>query len=596
MWTPPSSRKTFSIRPLDKGMVTSVPSQLIDDGALTVGKGIYCSPKGAVRFPGSTAFAAGQSLPYTPEDYITVWGTDGVQRNLLLTQKTLFRIDPDLGYTEVPWDYSDGTVTVSGNIVTGAGTAWTTSDIYPGDILRIGSYEATIENVGTDTSISIKDSNIPDQSGAAYKIQRAFGSGDKRLLDWCLAEGYLLIADGKRPLICYDPTANTFSYWMNSTAKMPQNQPVVPTCVCYYGDRVWIGDILSSADGTRRQRQYFSKLADTTDFSTATNYIDLPYTSSEIRKMMPMGDNLVVYFGDMIFIGSPTSYPTAPVKYEKVETASIGLVGRRAVCDIDGAHLFIGQDDVYAITSSGINQLKCPIRDFTIYTCKQLWRIYAIVDSERKCALIGFPRNEAIMEKIAIYDLETKAWTYIDLDTYMLANPYIQRIIAIDALTGTIDGLDTTYQTIDAMGEARVDRYIFHEGVNKIWRISADITEIQDSQPIQINLETKDFDFDDPDNSHLACRLGLKIDYDLDTATPVSFLIQGSTDRGRIWKTLGTLTIPYQHDEGHVDFRLSGETLRFRITSSADVSVYTITELTIDIRAAGSDRSLRLQK
>ena len=108
--------------------------------------------------------------------------------------------------------------------------------------------------------------------------------------------------------------------------------------------------------------------------------------------------------------------------------------------------------------------------------------------------------------------------------------------------------------------------------------------------PIEITVETGDLDFNQPDQVKSFLRLSVKIDRVLTSDTV--FIISGSTDKGRNWKALGTLTIAAGDDENFVTFRLSGSTGRFRVKSSSEVNAYIISELVIGVRGVGLESHL----
>lgn len=215
----PESTKIATIRPLTKGMRSDIPAQDIEDGGFSNILGLLITPKGMKRRTTFSAFAANATVPYEHRDYVTVWGTSGVQGTVLITSKTLFRINPITGFSEVAWGYSDGTITVSGTSVTGSGTSWSTNDILPGDVIRVGTEEAVVSEIEGDTSLTLESADLTDGSGLSYSIQRTFAGGSNALIDWAVFENKLLIADGKRPLMVYDPETISIGYWITDEAK-----------------------------------------------------------------------------------------------------------------------------------------------------------------------------------------------------------------------------------------------------------------------------------------------------------------------------------------------------------------------------------------
>lgn len=75
-----------------------------------------------------------------------------------------------------PTTYSTGTVsgTINTNTLTGSGTSWL-DNVYPGDLITIGSYTYTVETVLSDTSIRLYNYQQVTSSDVTYEIRRQFG-------------------------------------------------------------------------------------------------------------------------------------------------------------------------------------------------------------------------------------------------------------------------------------------------------------------------------------------------------------------------------------------------------------------------------------
>jgi hypothetical protein len=96
-----------------------------------------------------------------------------------------------------------------------------------------------------------------------------------------------------------------------------------------------------------------------------------------------------------------------------------------------------------------------------------------------------------------------------------------------------------------------------------------------------------DLDLNLPDTKKVWTRASLKLeDY---TDTEVAFTASVSTNRGRTWKSIGTLYIREDSDEGFVTFRTVGSMARFKFTSGTQIEPYTINEIIIRARPMGPD-------
>jgi len=102
-----------------------------------------------------------------------------------------------------------------------------------------------------------------------------------------------------------------------------------------------------------------------------------------------------------------------------------------------------------------------------------------------------------------------------------------------------------------------------------------------------VSLVTGDLDLDLPDTKKVWTRVSLKLEEY--TNTEVAFSTAVSTNRGRTWKSLGTLYVREDNDEGFLTFRTIGSTARFKFSSGSQVDPYTINEIIVRARPMGSD-------
>lgn len=680
----PNSVKPVFVRPLDKGMILDQPSQVLPDGAFLKIKNFIAGTEGLRRRPGSTGVGLGQSFPYVLSDMIAVWRTDGLQKLIIVTRSNLYVLDLSTGRTEVAWAYSTGTVTISGTSVTGAATAWLSGDILPGDILRTADGEAVIDQVTSDTTIVLKSvGTLINRTAVSYNIQRTFSPGRATEPVFDMLDNHMMIADGKRPLLRYDPLGGTLGYWTTDPKKRPyltaavtystgtvsvaaaslqtltgsgttwvtgsswvgktvevtvggvayldtiaavasttsltlanpglipvctgatyriltySGTAVTPACCCGFMGRAWIGYTWDTVDGECRQRIRWSSIQDSSDFSIETNWLDLPFTATPLKRLVPLGEALVAYFGDAVYIGFPTNNPLIPLQFQKVETGGIGLTGSKAVMSWLGVHFFVGQDDVYMLSTNGIQRIGTPIQKESIKLCQKSEFIRVQADPYRTRILFGFPGAEEYTDRVWSYEYKSKAWSYDDIQTYMIANPVVTNALSWDGLAGgTWDALGGTYSTWDNMKSGGATRSIYYEGASKIWQVDDAQGMDRGSIVISPQFETKDYDFELPDVLKIVTGFNVKISC-VESGSipagdhPLQIQLEVSTNRGTSWKSIGTLQIPELRDEGWLTFRAKGSTFRFRgsIVGTPPQTSYTITEHGMRVRIAGSELS-----
>lgn len=102
-----------------------------------------------------------------------------------------------------------------------------------------------------------------------------------------------------------------------------------------------------------------------------------------------------------------------------------------------------------------------------------------------------------------------------------------------------------------------------------------------------VTLTTGDLDLDLPDTKKVWTRFSLKLEDYVDNE--VGFSAYVSVNRGRTWKSLGTLYIRADHDEGFLTFRTVGSIARFKLTSGSQVEPYTVNEIVVRARPMGTD-------
>jgi hypothetical protein len=109
-------------------------------------------------------------------------------------------------------------------------------------------------------------------------------------------------------------------------------------------------------------------------------------------------------------------------------------------------------------------------------------------------------------------------------------------------------------------------------------------------------LETGDLDLNFPDRDKTFTRLTVRLQ-DRPTSDVV-FNVYGrndghttATDNLDGWSSYGQITITTADKEGKVNFRLTGSTCRFRITSESNVASYIISEVGLRVKGRGIEVS-----
>lgn len=595
-WRTPSSASVQSVRPLSKGVIRDRAPQSIPDGGFVRLQNFFAGTEGILRRPGYMILAGGQQIPYKILDYVTLWGTDGLQQRIALTDKTLWRIY-NTSAEEIKWTTDDtGTISISGVTVTGSGTSWLSEDVKVGDLVRVGSEEGVIQNITTDTEIILEEATITDQSSVSYKIQGTFTPRNTDIPDWTTHNNVLIIADGKRPLIAYTPDTGTIDYWIDDPGKYPSTGEFVPSVVVSFNNRVYAADVEDGTDGRQRNMIRWSALADPRNFSIATNYLYIPSMRGTIQKLVPLQANLYAYFNDAVYVGTPTNYPLLPLQFDRVETGNNGINGKHGIMNYLGGHFWVGQDDAYIMTSDGPEHIGIPVFIDTIKRCKNPARIYVAADPSTYTVAFGFPITNDFIEEIWRYDYRAKAWSMENTSATMLANPLVNEVVDWSSLTGSWADLSATYPTWESMNVGDPRRYLYRANDGYLYRSTSDLEEDDTEGTIQAEFITKDHDYDAPDTLKTWVRFAAKIDSEYDIEVNIPIQMYASVNRGRSWKFIGTLTIYAGMDEGYVNFTATGSTIRFRGVCNVVAPPFRITEYTNNVRSLGAEQNLGVQR
>jgi len=592
--------RTRFTRPLDKGMILSQSSQTIPDGAFLDLNNFHSSLRGIRRRPGFLEFAGGAALPYKPIDIITVWTTSGIQKSVVLTEKTLFFASVSGGYTEIPWGGASiaDTIASSGGIsyvLTQTGATFLTDDIRVGDLIRTSMGEGSIVEIIDDENLVIEGLL---ETGALidYTLQRAFGQGYEPRPHGIVFEGFLLIVDGVRPIMALDIVGETIDYWIDDPVKNPAGTTYFsPAVIGVFLDRIWVGYTYDDVDGIQRQRIRWSALADPRNFGISTNYLDLPYSSGALLRILPQGNSLILYFQDRIYRGTQTNYPTLPLRFDVLESGGVGLGGTYGVCSYVGGHFFIGNDDIYFLNSNEIQRISVAITRLLFQDVNLLFNVYATVDLVSGAIVFGIPDASGLIPRLWYFDFKSQSWSYSEITVSMVANPLVNQQLTWDDLGGTWDGLSSAYETWNSMRADDPRRFLYISRGNVLERASLSGALDTSASPIRATFTTKDHDFEEPDQLKACVRFGIKICSEEARTEPIIFTVRTSVNRGLRWKAVGQLVIRPDYDEGYVNFRNISSTIRVELTTESPVDSYTITEYALRVRISGEELDVSTQ-
>lgn len=596
-------------------------------GSLLDNDGLVVRPKGLYRTPGYESFLDGAvwSPSDTPSMIVSGWGTNGVQYPFLITQNRVFLCSWSSGYVEVPWEYSKGTVAVSGTAVTGSGTLWLTLGINAGDTFTVSGSDYVIQSVNSDTGITLRTSAGSISSGTSYVITRYLNGGNQYYADACMGTDlklgqFLVIATPSCQIIKLYPQTQVMSNLTETAAKQPSTGGITAKAVCFTSGRIFAGNLDDGSNKNQRYMIRWSKGTDITDFSDATAYLYLTSQASafsgEIQRMITMGTLMVCYLDDAIFVGTPSNVTNLPLSFQQLSTGGVGLVGQRAIAStvlpregniLESAltgHFFVGDDNIYFLSASNlsISPIGNRVVRESIAKCNYRSRVQAAIDWRRRRVRFGFPRETAEIENIFDFNWETKEWSREGRKTWVLGDLMLSTgwnpvemwdVLGDPMVTYTGDNMCVSWASSTGMEHAHV---VEKDGA--LWEMaSAENATDPDGEPVPVTIETMDYDEGAPGLVKFWRMLRLKLSWDPDLAPTVDivFTIEISMDRGRTYRNIGDMTVGVGNDEGYINFRATGPHIRFRITSQSSVTPYYITEMTRTASIRGIQQSRRQQ-
>jgi len=578
----PNDPVFVSIRPIDKGIIHNLPTNGMPQGSLLQAKNFIVGPTGLFRRPGIYP-RANTNKPYPIQNIETLWGIDGNQTTLVFDSKYLYKYDGTTTLSPIYSSYTTGTVsgTSGGTTITGSGTVWTTNDILPGDEIIVDGHTYIINTVDTDTSLTTKQNLETTFSSASYIIHRLinpYAEINRLLIDTTIADNKLIWTDFNRPL--------RYTSGTSITEYSTDLANILAGCVTFFKDRIWIGNIIDGGS-TYRYRIKWSSATNRTSFNAA-DYYDLPYSNGQVMRLVPFSNLLAVYFTDALYLGRPSNYANLPLVFERYDTKGVGLIGTQAITRFIGGHLFVGQDNIYFLSNQALDPIGTPIIQDTIRATKNQHLIWVAPDPLNNRVVFGFPELGSEIVKSWSFNYLSKSWSYDEIESTSSIN-----LVGFyhnqnwDETSGTWDSKDTPWQMYT---DQAIHQHLYYGTTNgNVWMLTQDGAQDENTRNIPTEFETPDFDYGKPDEIKTWFRLSLKLDRLLTSDETLTFVVTGSSDRGRTYKSLGNLIIRPNHDEGKVDFRLTGSIARFKFISDSNVKPYTISELVYRVRMRGRE-------
>ncbi|QJP10456.1 phage head spike fiber domain-containing protein [Pseudomonas multiresinivorans] len=208
---------------------------------------------------------------------------------------------------------------------------------------------------------------------------------------------------------------------------------------------------LNVNDGTEKPDGWacsaaFDDTSWTPNLATQATAGRLVATSGRLTAGMRLGEYAIAYKARSIYLGQYVGAPTV-WNWLQVPGGEAGCVGKEAICDIGGAHFFVGDDNFWIFDGTR----PIPIADGTVRqwffdSCSPQYRYRTICSFDRQKNLVWvfFPSNSSSTPDSAIvYHIIAKKWGIANRSIEAALN-YVQPGVTIDGLpafSATIDGL-----------------------------------------------------------------------------------------------------------------------------------------------------------
>lgn len=397
-------------------------------------------------------------------------------------------------------------------------------------------------------------------------------------------------------------------------------RPTQINAVAYHDYRLWLGGFsgaVGDASTRHGQRLVWSKRSSPLqpgflEIEDETFFVDLVGPKTEVLRIEPLGNLLIVYFLDSIFFGRPTNIVGLPYNFEMINTGGLGLVGKDAICSLADGHYFVGRDDVYFLSAAGsLEKIGSEVLPKTIETYRNSLAYTQVIPDLKSSSILFLFFDESMGEpcrEIWAYNYEFRSWTRLDVQAHGLTqfslilqktwqdfSPVNNR--DPDSSLGSGDPLrwDAPQWLLETWGMYKPDdaaNQLFLIQENKLFSPgTANFCDARGSA-LEVIYESGDIDFQVPDMNKTATRLTLKLEEPLvqvndDDDPTLDFVVQVSNSRGTRWRDCGILRIRQGQDEGKINFVSTGSLFRFRIKSTSRVMAYRITEFGVRARTGG---------
>lgn len=186
--------------------------------------------------------------------------------------------------------------------------------------------------------------------------------------------------------------------------------------------------------------------------ATLANKARLVATPGPLTAGARLGEYAVAYKARSLFLGQFVGAPNS-WNWTQVSGGDAGCVGKKAICDVDGVHFFVGEDNFWLFDGTR----PVPLADGTLRDWFQansnpsfLFLIECVYNRATNQVWIFYPSaNSETLNHTLVYHVKSKRWGR--------ANRDIHASLEYVSPATTIDGLTAYAATIDALPDIGFD-------------------------------------------------------------------------------------------------------------------------------------------
>lgn len=182
-------------------------------------------------------------------------------------------------------------------------------------------------------------------------------------------------------------------------------------------------------------------------------------TAGKLTAGMRLGEYAIAYKQRSIYLGQYVGAPTV-WNWLQVPGGDAGCVGKEAICDIGGAHFFVGDDNIWIFDGTR----PVPVADgfvrqffFDNSNPAYRYRTICVFDRQKNLVWVFYPSlGSTTPDSAIVYHVVAKKWG--------VANRSIEAALNYVAAGVTIDGLPAYSATIDGLAPYSFDSQFWLSG------------------------------------------------------------------------------------------------------------------------------------